>query len=204
MKSYQTRREAISAAPEAIWEFHGTELGQKEKDCLWQEGSRGASGKQKPARRQYFSDPHTSLNDSPDEESQASRVFYWRRRVSASGWGLAFWTVRWGEHPRCAGWGLATSAPSKKSQGELGERRVVGRVYGCFRRDSYHWIIIFQILTWECLKIIIISNSTDFIKQSHCRPFSYEHRMILSWVTCQCQCTLCLSCIVGRALLNAK
>ena len=50
-----------------------------------------------------------------------------------------------GEGPRCTGWGLAATAASrkkkrkkKKSRGRLGVKKEKGRVYSCFKRDTYH------------------------------------------------------------------
>jgi hypothetical protein len=66
-----------------------------------------------------------------------------------------------GAQPRCAGWSLATSSPSKKAEvsWEIGEEEGSG----CFIRDTYHWSTIFQILTGEYLGIIFAQNQTDFI-----------------------------------------
>lgn len=135
------RRPKGGAGPEAICWFPGTEPPQKETDWLVK-------------RRLFFR--CYNLTAWPCWQGPRAGTCFSQRSVFASRWGLAWW----GEQPRCTSRGLASSAPGRKA-GVSWEERGLGERLWCFKRHTYHWITIFQILTRECLKILITENHTE-------------------------------------------
>lgn len=92
----------------------------REEDCLGR-------------RRQYSSDPTTSLNGNADREvgQPDSSVRAGSLQAGADlPCGVSV--------PGALAGGRASRAASKNIWGELGAKQGRGRVYGCFRRDTYH------------------------------------------------------------------
>lgn len=95
-----------------------------------------------------------------------------------------------GVYPRCVSWGLATSALSKKGWSELGERRGGGLI-AAVGEIVIAEFTIFQILTGECLGIIVTQNQKSILESLEdlffgTQNYPYSRLLVGNNVPCPC------------------